>query len=192
MPSEHEWYSLYAHAGLSDEKVRGSMNANLFLDHYASSCPVNTYAHGDLYDVVGNVWQWTETPIFPFDGFKVHPLYDDFSTPTFDGRHNIIKGGSWIASGNEALKDARYAFRRHFFQHAGFRYIVTDTPLQIHASHYETDKQLSEYAEFHYGDIYYGVPNFPKALSDFAVQHLQHTTRQKGLGFGMRHWPRFV
>jgi len=128
MPSEHEWYSLYAHAGLSDEKVRGSMNANLFLDHYASSCPVNTYAHGDLYDVVGNVWQWTETPIFPFDGFKVHPLYDDFSTPTFDGRHNIIKGGSWIASGNEALKDARYAFRRHFFQHAGFRYIVTDTP----------------------------------------------------------------
>ena len=184
MPTEHEWYSLYAHVGLSDEKVARSMNANLFLDHYSSSCPVNTFAHGDLYDVVGNAWQWTETPIFPFDGFKVHPLYDDFTTPTYDGRHNIIKGGSWIATGNEALKSARYAFRRHFFQHAGFRYIVTDTPIQTNTSNYETDKQLSEYAEFHYGDTYYGVPNFPKALSDFALQSLLLKPTKTALDLG--------
>jgi hypothetical protein len=30
---------------------------------------------------------------------------------------------SWISTGNEAIKHSRYAFRRHFFQHAGFRYI---------------------------------------------------------------------
>jgi hypothetical protein len=52
-------------------------------------------------------------------------LYDDFSTPTFDGKHTLIKGGSWISTGNEALKSSRYAFRRHFFQHAGFRYLVS-------------------------------------------------------------------
>lgn len=184
LPSEHEWYSLYAHAGLSDEQLTHSTQANLFLDHGASSCPVDQFAHGDLYDVVGNVWQWTETPIFPFDGFKVHPLYDDFTTPTFDGRHNIIKGGSWISTGNEALKSARYAFRRHFFQHAGFRYIVTDTPLEQHSSHYESDKQLSEYAEFHYGDTYFGVPNFPKALSDFALHHLQGKPMRTALDLG--------
>ena len=67
------------------------------------------------------MWQWTETPIDEFDGFRVHPVYDDFSVPTFDTRHNIIKGGSWISCGNEATFHARYAFRRHFFQHAGFR-----------------------------------------------------------------------
>ncbi|KQT41189.1 MULTISPECIES: 5-histidylcysteine sulfoxide synthase [unclassified Methylophilus] len=184
MPTEHEWYSLYEHAGLSDEKVAGSTNANLFLDHFASSCPVNQFAHGELFDVVGNVWQWTETPIFPFDGFQVHPLYDDFTTPTFDGRHNLIKGGSWISTGNEALKSARYAFRRHFFQHAGFRYIVTDTPIEENASHYESDKLLSEYAEFHYGDSYFGVPNFSKALSDYAVQHLQSRPAGKALDLG--------
>lgn len=184
MPTETEWYSLYEHAGLSDEKVMASTNANLFLDHYASSCPVNEFAQGDLYDVMGNVWQWTETPIFPFDGFKVHPLYDDFTTPTFDGRHNIIKSGSWISTGNEALKSARYAFRRHFFQHAGFRYIVTDTPVENNASHYESDKQLSEYAEFHYGDTYYGVPNFPKALSDYAIQSLQSKPAKTALDLG--------
>jgi 5-histidylcysteine sulfoxide synthase/putative 4-mercaptohistidine N1-methyltranferase len=184
MPTEPEWYSLYEHAGLSDEKVASSMNANLFLDHFASSCPVNQFAHGDLCDVVGNVWQWTESAIFPFDGFKVHPLYDDFTTPTFDGRHNMIKGGSWISTGNEAIKSARYAFRRHFFQHAGFRYIVTDTPIEDNASHYESDKQLSEYAEFHYGDTYYGVPNFPKALSDFAIQSLQSRPVKTALDLG--------
>lgn len=184
MPTEQEWYSIYEHAGLSDEKLASSMNVNLFLDHFASSCPVNQFAHGDLYDVVGNVWQWTESPIFPFDGFKVHPLYDDFTTPTFDGRHNIIKGGSWISTGNEAIKSARYAFRRHFFQHAGFRYIVTDTPIEDNASHYESDKQLSEYAEFHYGDIYYGVPNFPKALSDFAIKSLQSRPAITALDLG--------
>ncbi len=184
LPSEHEWAAMYEHAGLSDEKVANDTNANLLLDHFASSCPVNQFAQGDLYDVVGNVWQWLETPIFPFDGFKVHPLYDDFTTPTYDGRHNIIKGGSWASTGNEAIKSARYAFRRHFFQHAGFRYIVTDTPVEINASNYESDKQLSEYAEFHYGDTYFNVPNFPKALSDFAIQHLQSKPARTALDLG--------
>ena len=184
MPTEAEWYSLYEEAGLSDEGVSNSEEANLYLDHFASSCPVNKFAHGELFDVVGNVWQWTETPIFPFDGFKVHPIYDDFTTPTFDGRHNLIKGGSWIGTGNEALKSARYAFRRHFFQHAGFRYIVTDTPIEDHSSHYEDDKQLSEYAEFHYGDTYYGVPNFPKALSELAINVMQGQPMRTALDLG--------
>lgn len=51
--------------------------------------------------------------------------YTMISTPTFDGKHNLIKGGSWISTGNLALKSSRYAFRRHFFQHAGFRYVVS-------------------------------------------------------------------
>ena len=184
LPTEHEWYSLYEHAGLSDDQIANNNQANLFLDHGASSCPVNQFAHGELYDVVGNVWQWTETPIFPFDGFKVHPLYDDFTTPTYDGRHNLIKGGSWISTGNEAIKSSRYAFRRHFFQHAGFRYIVTDTPVENNASHYESDKLLSEYAEFHYGDSYFGVPNFPRTLSEYAIQHLQSRPAGTALDLG--------
>lgn len=184
LPTEAEWYSLYEHAGLSDDHIAQGKHANLFLDHGASSCPVNQFAHGELYDVVGNVWQWTETPIFPFDGFKVHPLYDDFTTPTYDGRHNLIKGGSWISTGNEAIKHSRYAFRRHFFQHAGFRYIVTDTAVEQKDAYYESDKQLSEYAEFHYGDSYFGVPNFPKALSDYALQHLQGKPKRTALDLG--------
>jgi len=159
-------------------------NANLHLDHGASSCPVNRFAHGPLFDVVGNVWQWTETPIYPFDGFRVHPLYDDFTTPTFDERHNLIKGGSWISCGNEALLAARYAFRRHFFQHAGFRYVVGEAPMAPVASHYETDKLLSEYAEFHFGDEYFGVPNFSKALADLAIAAMDGKPKRRALDLG--------
>jgi len=90
----------------------------------------------------------------------VHPLYDDFSTPTFDTRHNLIKGGSWISTGNEATRDARYAFRRHFFQHAGFRYIESDHRVEIQGDVYESDALVSQYCEFHFGQEYFGVPNF--------------------------------
>ncbi len=174
LPGEDEWARLYDFAGLAEVPPDAAAAANLHLDHAASSCPVDTFQHGELFDVVGNVWQWTQTPIYPFDGFRVHPLYDDFTTPTFDGRHALFKGGSWISAGNESRRSARYAFRRHFFQHAGFRYVVGETlsmsEVAVHSSHYETDKLLSEYAEFHYGDTHFGVENFPKALADLAIR----------------------
>ncbi|CAL6108930.1 Conserved_hypothetical protein [Hexamita inflata] len=90
---------------------------------YFSTCPVDQFKQGDFYDVYGNVWQWTETFFHPLEGFKVHPAYHDFSTPCFDEKHNIMTGGSWVSCGNEAIQSARYAFRRHFFQFCGIRYV---------------------------------------------------------------------
>ncbi len=183
LPTEDEWYRLYDHTNLTEiSSIKAT--ANLHLDYYASSCPVNTFAQGDFYDVVGNVWQWTETPIYPFEGFDVHTTYDDFTTPTFDERHNLIKGGSWISCGNETLREARYAFRRHFFQHAGFRYVVSEDVKPVPGSHYETDKLLSEYAEFHYGDEYFGVPNFSKNLVNIAIDILGDKPKRKALDIG--------
>lgn len=183
LPTEDEWYRLYDTAGLIDISD-ATAKANIHLDYGASSCPVNQFAQGDFFDVTGNVWQWTETPIYPFDGFEVHPIYDDFTTPTFDERHNLIKGGSWISCGNESLRSSRYAFRRHFFQHAGFRYVVSGEIKPVPSSHYETDKLVSEYAEFHFGDDYFGVPNFSKALVDLAIQSLVDKPKRKALDLG--------
>jgi 5-histidylcysteine sulfoxide synthase/putative 4-mercaptohistidine N1-methyltranferase len=183
LPTEDEWYRIYDTAGVQ-EIGADKAPANMHLDHYASSCAVNTFVQGEFYDVVGNVWQWTETPIYPFDGFEVHPIYDDFTTPTFDERHNLIKGGSWISCGNETLRSSRYAFRRHFFQHAGFRYVVSGEIKPVPSSHYETDKLLSEYAEFHYGSEYFGVPNFSKALAELALQTLSDKPKRTALDLG--------
>ncbi|MFP5430628.1 MAG: 5-histidylcysteine sulfoxide synthase [Gammaproteobacteria bacterium] len=184
LPTEDEWYRLYDVAGVQEVPEAHQAAANLHLDHFASSCPVTMFAHGDFFDVVGNVWQWTETPIYPFEGFEVHPIYDDFTTPTYDGRHNLIKGGSWISCGNETLRSSRYAFRRHFFQHAGFRYVVSDADATAPNTYYESDKQLSEYAEFHYGDDYFGVANFPKALANIGISAMAGKPARTALDLG--------
>ena len=184
LPTEDEWHALCRFAGISSRLDEAIVPANLQLDHDASSCPVTTFAHGPFFDVIGNVWQWTETPTYPFEGFQTHPIYDDFTAPTFDERHNLIKGGSWISCGNEALIESRYAFRRHFFQHAGFRYVVSDAPIDVPSSRYETDQLVSEYAEFHYGDEYFGVPNFPRALAELAIAAMGERPAGKALDLG--------
>ena len=171
LPTEDEWYRLYDVAGLSEVHPTEPAAANIHLDHFASSHPVNEFPQG-------------ESQIYTFEGFEIHPHDDDFTTPTFDCRHILMKGGSWISSGNESLKSARYAFRRHFFQHAGFRYVIADAPAIQHDSHYETDKLLSEYAEFHYGDEYFGVPNFPKALAELAIAAMGGKPARKALDLG--------
>lgn len=184
LPTEDEWYRLYDFSNLDRIESGKPATSNIHLDHYASPCPVTEFRHGELFDVTGNVWQWTETPIYPFTGFEVHQLYDDFTTPTFDGRHNLLKGGSWISCGNEVQHSARYAFRRHFFQHAGFRYVVAETPVCVAASNYETDRLLSEYAEFHYGDEYYGVANFPQTLANIAIRAMGDKPARNALDLG--------
>ena len=123
LPSEAEYAVLLQECGITND-IFDDNSANINLAHFASSVPVDTFFHGKVYDAVGNVWQWTSTAMDGFDGFTTHPLYDDFSVPTFDTKHNILKGGSWISTGNEIVRASRYAFRRHFIQHAGFRYVV--------------------------------------------------------------------
>jgi 5-histidylcysteine sulfoxide synthase/putative 4-mercaptohistidine N1-methyltranferase len=181
LPTEAEWRRLY---DLSLESHYphwpcDNTPANINLAHWASSCPVTHFRHGDFFDVVGNVWQWTETAINGFEGFQVHPAYDDFSVPTFDGLHNLIMGGSWIATGNEAHRDARYAFRRHFYQHAGFRLVASEQPVVQAFNSYESDELIAQYLEFHYGDEYFGVPNFPARCVRAIEKHLTALPDQK-------------
>lgn len=167
LPSEAEWLLLREQV---DDDRSSTKAGNINLAWWASSCPVDRFAQGKFFDLTGNVWQWTTTPINGLEGFKVHPLYDDFSTPTFDGKHALIKGGSWISTGNEAIKSSRYAFRRHFFQHAGFRYVVSSHQEKMTLNPYETDSMVSQYLDFQYGPDYFNTQNYAKALVDIAVK----------------------
>lgn len=174
LPTEAQYYRLREICNLPKEITH---NANI--NHqYSSSTPVDMFEQGDFYDVAGNVWQWSCTPIDGFDGFKVHPIYDDFSVPTFDAEHNLIKGGSWASKGNEILKTARYAFRKHFYQHAGFRYIHTTQEIIEEVEYYESDEIVAQYCEFHYGDEYLGVKNFPKTIAQIAKKYSTDTTKR--------------
>jgi 5-histidylcysteine sulfoxide synthase/putative 4-mercaptohistidine N1-methyltranferase len=184
MPDEAEYRRLLETAGIDREHHEEPIEANWNLEHGASSVPVDRFKHGEFYDLVGNVWQWNETPTYPFDGFEVHPLYDDFTVPTFDNRHNLIKGGSWISTGNEIALHSRYAFRRHFYQHSGFRYVASDKPVKNEFDVYETDEQISQYCEFHYGEECFGIPNFPKAIAGMALEAMEGRTHGRALDIG--------
>lgn len=173
LPTEDEWYRLYDSCNLQDQPYWDRAPGNINLEYWASPCPVDYFKTGAFYDVVGNVWQWTETPIYPFHGFEVHPWYDDFSTPTFDARHNLIKGGSWISTGNEATRDSRYAFRRHFFQHAGFRYIESSAPVQVYEEPYERDLLAARHCEAQYGAESFGVPNFQQSCAAICLKAME-------------------
>eukprot|EP00752_Nemacystus_decipiens_P010073 g8977.t1 len=109
----------------SVESIALGGTANTSLTH-GSETPVDTFPPNELgfCDTRGNAWEWCEDHFSALNGFTISPLYEDFSTPCFDGEHHIIVGGSFVSSGNEASVFARYHFRPHFHQHAGFRLVA--------------------------------------------------------------------
>ncbi|KDO27547.1 hypothetical protein SPRG_06815 [Saprolegnia parasitica CBS 223.65] len=105
---------------------------------FASFTPVDAHPANSngFHDVFGNAWEWCEDRMSPLPGFEIHPVYDDFTVPCFDGEHHVIMGGSYMSSGdNGGSKFARYHFRPHFFQHAGFR--VAASPVDAANDSYE-------------------------------------------------------
>ena len=90
-----------------------------------------------FYDVFGNAWEWTVDYFCALPGFKVHKFYEDFSTPCFDGLHNVIQGSSFVSSGNLASHFSRYHFRPHFLQHSSFR--LSSQPADVTLATSDTD-----------------------------------------------------
>jgi len=167
LPSEAQYRVMVEREGVENIPHFNDQQANINFAHFWSSSPVNAFKFKNLYDVVGNVWQWSSSYIDGYEGFEVHPIYDDFSTPTFDTKHNLIKGGSWASSGNEIMLHSRYAFRRHFYQHAGFRYIVSTQNQEYIKEHIIIDKSIASscetnYAHYERRDIEYIKEFIPK------------------------------
>lgn len=141
VPTEAEYNLMRAMPSPYDHKVRGHAdvaaqceimmrdkgpgNINL---RYGSASPVNMFdpSPAGFYDIQGNVSEHVCDHFNVFDGFKIHYLYDDYSTPLMDGWHNLLMGGAWVSSGSFASSFARNCFRRHFYQQSGFRYVTSD------------------------------------------------------------------
>jgi 5-histidylcysteine sulfoxide synthase/putative 4-mercaptohistidine N1-methyltranferase len=134
-------------------KERGTSTANHNL-RYGAESAVNALSANELgfYDSFGNVWQWCEDPFHPLPDFKIHPYYTDFSTPCFDGEHQMILGGSFISTGDEASIWSRFHFRPHFFQHAGFRVVQDCSVAAKKGDKYDNDGTVNQYLLFHFGE----------------------------------------
>jgi len=70
--------------------------------------------------MIGNVWEWTQSDFMPFAGFSADP-YKDYSQPWF-GTRKVLRGGAWASSARIARPGYRNFFtpdRNDVF--AGFR-----------------------------------------------------------------------
>ncbi|MDJ0554143.1 MAG: SUMF1/EgtB/PvdO family nonheme iron enzyme [Microcoleaceae cyanobacterium MO_207.B10] len=57
------------------------------------SFPTGVSAYG-CHDMLGNVWEWTNSWFDGYEGFQYFP-YRGYSQTYFDGKHRVLKGGSW-------------------------------------------------------------------------------------------------
>jgi SAM-dependent methyltransferase len=196
---EDKAYRLISEAEHHRIRPRGAATdaANLELS-FGSESPVDAFPPGfeGVHDARGNVWTWCEDHYAALAGFAPDPLYDDFSTPCFDGKHQLILGGSFVSTGNEASVWARFHFRPHFHQHAGFRLVrsahalqksCADAPpphvggkpcctnLPAVASPYDTTELLFQYLTLHFATaaetapgpiIHPDVVNFPRRTAE--------------------------
>ena len=44
---------------------------------------------------MGGVWEWTSSPLVQHEGFQPMELYPGYTADFFDGKHNVVLGGSW-------------------------------------------------------------------------------------------------
>ena len=121
LPTEAEWEKA---ANFEEINLHHCNHNNLV----GATTPVNAYENGQsiygCYDLLGNVWEWTNTWFDGYQGFEYYP-YTGYSQVYFDGQHRVLRGGSW-ATRPWAL---RPSFRNWYYPHmrqifAGFRCAV--------------------------------------------------------------------
>ena len=77
---------------------------------YGGTVSVTAFPEGDsgygCRQMAGNVWEWTASGFDAYTGFVADP-WKDYSVPCFDGRHGVLRGGSWATRGRAAWNSFR-------------------------------------------------------------------------------------
>ncbi|KAL2066365.1 hypothetical protein VTL71DRAFT_2436 [Oculimacula yallundae] len=81
--------------GGSQELFTHLENANVGFKHWH---PIAITANGNKLGGqadMGGVWEWTSSSLEKHEGFEPMKLYPAYTADFFDGKHNIVLGGSW-------------------------------------------------------------------------------------------------
>lgn len=103
------------------------------LDGYGGSAPVGCYAPNalGLYDLIGNVWEWTASPYYASHAFGAADEFPEGYDPAQPGEPvAVVKGGSFLCAANYC---ARYRPQARQGQskglgtiHTGFRTVLNE------------------------------------------------------------------
>ncbi|KAF2459036.1 C-type lectin protein [Lineolata rhizophorae] len=79
---------------------------------------------------LGGVWEWTSSPLAPHAGFAPMPAYPGYTADFFDGKHNVVLGGSWATHPRIAGRASfvNWYQRNYPYVWAGAR-LVRDLPI---------------------------------------------------------------
>ena len=96
--------------------------------HCWDPAPVTAHPAGDsafgVSQLLGNGWEWTDTPFAPFEGFRPIASYPGYSANFFDGDHFVLKGGSPRTAARLLRRSFRNWFRPDYpHVYAGFRLV---------------------------------------------------------------------
>ncbi len=136
LPSEAEWEWAASAAADNEGGVAAKRRfpwgegeadaARANLDAAAAGCiDVAALAAGDsatgCRQMIGNVWEWTSSPFYPYPGFVIDFPYKEYSAPWF-GYRKVLKGGSWATRPRFAYNTLRNFFPPYRNDvYAGFR-----------------------------------------------------------------------
>lgn len=100
--------------------------------HIGSPSAVESYPQGTSFvgctDMLGNVWEWTSSVFSEYPGFRPYP-YPGYSQVYFDGKHYVLRGGSWATQPwalRPSFRNWYYPWVRQVF--AGFRCVSDSAP----------------------------------------------------------------
>ncbi|KAJ9057603.1 hypothetical protein DSO57_1021016 [Entomophthora muscae] len=79
--------------------------------------PIEVVDNGG-FQLFGDGWEWTGTPLLPHAGFKASKLYPGYSADFFDHKHMVILGGSYAT---HPRMSSRPSFRNWY--HRGYAYM---------------------------------------------------------------------
>jgi formylglycine-generating enzyme required for sulfatase activity len=96
----------------------GQDHGNFDFNHW-SPVPVGSSPRGaspwGVEELVGNGWEWTDTPFAPLPGFTPYMThYPDYSRDFFDGKHFVLKGASWATSSDLIRPSFRNWYQAHY------------------------------------------------------------------------------
>ncbi len=82
---------------------------------FGDVCDVSCFEAGEsptgLRQMIGNVWEWTDSVFEPYPGFAIDP-YAEYSAPWF-GSHMVLRGGAWSTRGRLISTRWRNFYRPH-------------------------------------------------------------------------------
>jgi formylglycine-generating enzyme required for sulfatase activity len=111
--------------GPAQPLVHGNFGCVRYDPTAVAAFPAGDSAWG-VSDLVGNGWEWTQTPFAPLPGFRADPRYPGYSQDFFDQQHFVLKGASARTDGRFLRQSFRNWFQPHYpYVFAKFRCVAT-------------------------------------------------------------------